>query len=119
MEFYETYFGIHDFTKPGQALNTIALHPKEEYFKNSIYDNRLRKFLELDIASKTGMDFNTFLDLPRYEIENIIRVMTEFQEKVNAIEERNQEQIRRDQERQQKNQERQQKMNSLPKGFED
>lgn len=104
LEFYETFYRIHDFTKPGQALNTIAMHPKEEYFKNSIYDNRLRKFLELDIATKMGMSFHEFLELPRYEIQNIIRVMTEFQEKVNRIEEKNQEQIRREQEKQQREQ---------------
>lgn len=102
MEFYETYYGIHDFTKPGQALTPIAMHPKEEYFKNGIQDNRLRKYLELDVYAKTGLTFDEYLDRPRYEIERLDRVLTEFRIKVNKLEEKTQEDLKRDQERQQK-----------------
>lgn len=102
LEYYETYFGIYDFTKPGSGLASVAMHPKEEYFKNSIYDNRLRKYLELDVAKKLNMSFDEYLNRPRYEIENIDRVLGEFLTKVNKLEEKTQDDLKKEQERDQR-----------------
>lgn len=77
-EYYETYFNIHDFYNPKGKLDHVGFHPKEEYFNNSTYENRLRFFLENDIQKLTGMTFLQYLDLPTSEISQINKVVNQF-----------------------------------------
>lgn len=88
LEFYENYFNIHDFHNPKSQLDAVAFHPKEMYFTNSTYENRLRTYMEKDILKLTGITFDKFLDLPTYEIAQIMKVAEQFNEKKYKIEQK-------------------------------
>lgn len=85
LEIYETIYGIFDHTVPGFPLASSSLHPKENVYENNIYENRLRKYLELKIHERTGLNFIEFLDLPRAEVETILKVTQQFEQKVDNI----------------------------------
>lgn len=65
------------------------------YFKDTHYDNRLRKYLELDILGKTGITFEELLNMTRFEIENIFRVVSSFGQFKSNLEESEQKKLER------------------------
>ena len=77
LQYYETYYRINDFTVPGKPLDAIAVHPKEVYYQNDLYDNRLREFLRYDVHKNTGINFDDFLRRPAHEIESIFLLLQE------------------------------------------
>lgn len=87
LELYYTRYQIHDFTKPGQGMSANKLHPKETYDKNHMLDNYMRRYLELDINAKLGLDFNTFINQPTWKIARTFDIVDDFIGARTAIEE--------------------------------
>lgn len=77
IEYYETVYGVFDFTRTGTGLQSVAVHPSEEYYRNNILENRLRDFKALEINKHYGINFNEYMQLPRHRIETINRIIKE------------------------------------------
>lgn len=72
-----------------------AVQPKEEYYKNTILDNRLRDYLEKGIKDLTGISFIDYMSMPRETITQIGRVVEEFSRMKLRIQENAEEEARR------------------------
>lgn len=77
-ELYETEFGLYDFTQPGTGLSRGALHPKEDYIGDNVFENRVREYLELEVKSTLGLSITEYLSCTRHEINVYKGVLREY-----------------------------------------
>lgn len=64
-------------------MSSVQFNKSEQYIKNYLYDSYLKTFLYLEIGKKLNMSFDEFLARPRYEIESMIRIVKEIDERRN------------------------------------
>lgn len=72
---YESDFGIynHDLSDDTRdPLALIRMHPKEDVFTGSYLAERLKLYHERHVYDVTHMDFERFLNLPRYLVMEIL-----------------------------------------------
>lgn len=87
IELYETKFGVCDHINSINPLSSVQYNKSEEYMKNFIYDGYLSTFIHRDIGRKLNMSFDDFISRPRYEIDAIIRIVQQIDEKKASINE--------------------------------
>lgn len=74
-ELFRTTYGIADHfidTSPMLANKFTEAHKFTDGF---IYEEHLRNFIYKDIGKKLGMSFDDYINRPRYEIQNINKVI--------------------------------------------
>lgn len=72
---YETDFGIynHDLSNDDEnPLALIRMHPKEDAYTGSRLAERLRQYHERHVYEVTHMPFDSFLQLPRHMVMDIL-----------------------------------------------
>lgn len=73
---YETCYGIHDHYGPNQKpLALVTARQKEETFLYSKKAVDYQRFIDLGIASATGMSLNEFFEMTVPEIELIFSLV--------------------------------------------
>ena len=77
IELYETAYGTHDHIANGTLFGSASFHESENYLKDNIYEAYLTTYIYKDVYRKTGLNFDEFLNRPKYEIEAILKVVTE------------------------------------------
>ncbi len=73
-ECYDEYFGIYQNSSQGNSpLALVALHEPEDLALADPFDRQLDRYLAANVLKYTGMDFKTFLQLPHYRAEVVLR----------------------------------------------
>lgn len=88
MELYETKYDICDHVNTNNPLALVQFNPSEEYIKDQYYEKYLSTFIYRGLGKKLNMTFDQFLDRPRYEIESMLRVISEIDKKQPEITEK-------------------------------
>lgn len=89
LERYDTSFGVFNHratveSVPGtvdRPLALVAMHPSEDPITGSLLHERLKVFIELDIAKYVNISFPDFLDQPTYLCDLQIELCNEKQRK--------------------------------------
>lgn len=76
-QLYETQYSIYDHLRTNNPLSSVLFHESENYIKDFLYETYLRTYLYKELHSKLGMSFDEFLDHPRYQIESMIQIVNE------------------------------------------
>lgn len=87
VQFYETYYGIYDHLNKPSPLASVLFHPAEDYLTNSLYDSYIRLHTMKGIYAKTGHTLESMLDMPRYKITHLLKIVDEIDLKKNTEEE--------------------------------
>jgi hypothetical protein len=66
-------------------LSSVLFNDAEKYLDNYLFDNYFNTFMYKEIYARTGLDFDAFLDKPRYEIEKIFRLVDEYNKKKSSV----------------------------------
>jgi hypothetical protein len=85
MELYETHYGIHDHRDSTNPLASVQYNKCENYIDHYLFESYLEVFLYKGVHKYTGLNFDDFLDRPRYEIEKILHVLEGFRKKESSI----------------------------------
>lgn len=85
---YDVSFNIHDHYSPGSTnpLNTVAMHPREEYNKNSGLFRAIERFHRQEIYDRFGLSLEAYLGLPRDVLDMITEVVIEADKRMGDIE---------------------------------
>lgn len=81
VQFYETFYGIHDHGKDTSPFSTIKHHEAEDIFDHSLYDTYARLHMMKNIYSKTGLTLEGMLMLPKHKITHLLKVADEIDSK--------------------------------------
>ena len=87
IELYETTFGICDHTTTSNPLALVQFNPAENYLKDFLWDGYLSTFIMRELGKKLGMSFDDFLNRPKFEIVEMLRVVEEVDKKKNRVNE--------------------------------
>lgn len=85
MELYETAYGIHDHRHATHPLASVRQNNAESFIDHNLYDCYLDAFMLKNIHKLTGLDFDKFLNKPRYEIEKILVAAERFLKKESSV----------------------------------
>jgi hypothetical protein len=66
-------------------LASVQFNESENFLKDSIYEAYLSTFLYREIGKKLNISFDDFLNRPKYEIEMMVRIISEVDDKRNKI----------------------------------
>lgn len=85
---YDVSFNVHDHYSPESSnpLNTVAMHPREEYNKQSGLYRAIARFNEQEVHSRFGLSLEEYLSLPRDVIDMITEVVIEANKQMEQIE---------------------------------
>ena len=65
----------------------MQYNPAENYLRDFLYDGYLTTFLMKELGKKLGMSFDDFLNRPKYEITEMLRIVDEVDKKKNKVSE--------------------------------
>ena len=85
IELYEQEFGICNHLNAANPLSSVQLNNAEDYLKNSLYKLYLEVFLNREIHKKLGINFDDFLNRPKFEIEMIMKTLNSYDSKKNKV----------------------------------
>ena len=68
-------------------LALVQYNPAENYLRDFLYDGYLTTFLMKELGKKLGMSFDDFLNRPKYEITEMLRIVDEVDKKKNKVSE--------------------------------
>lgn len=75
-EVYDITFGVNDHDNDSSPLSLVKMHPTEDVTSRSMLYTRVKRFINLDIHSATGLNLTEFLELPREMVELIFAEIT-------------------------------------------
>ena len=75
MELYETEFGICDHVHTKDPLALVSFQPSEKFHEHSLYRSYLEAYVDGEIHTKLGLNFDEFLNRPKYQIEAMLKVV--------------------------------------------
>ena len=82
---YETCYGIHNHYAAGQKpFDRVKARRKEEVFLYSDKIKDYQRFIDLGMASLTGMGMDAFFKLPYAEVEALFNMARHVAKKENA-----------------------------------
>lgn len=78
---YDVSFDIHDHYAASSTnpLNTVAVHPREDYWELTGLYHTIMRYDQQDIKGRFGLSLTEYLDLPR----DIIQMLTEIGDRAN------------------------------------
>lgn len=65
----------------------VQFNPAENYLKDYLWDGYLSTFIMKELGKKLGMSFDDFLNRPKFEIVEMLRVVDEVDKKKNRVNE--------------------------------
>lgn len=65
----------------------VQFNPAENYLKDYLWDGYLSTFIMKELGKKLGMSFDDFLNRPKFEIIEMLRVVDEVDKKKNRVNE--------------------------------
>lgn len=65
----------------------VQFNPAENYLKDYLWDGYLSTFIMKELGKKLGMSFDDFLNRPKFEIVEMLRVVDEVDKKKNRVSE--------------------------------
>ena len=86
-ELYETHYGIFDHRHSTDPLASVQYNACENYIDHFLYESYLEVFLYKNVYKYTGINFDDFLDRPRFEIEKILYSIEGFRKKESSVNE--------------------------------
>lgn len=63
----------------------VQFNHAENYLKDYLWDGYLSTFIMKELGKKLGMSFDDFLNRPKFEIVEILRVVDEVDKKKNQV----------------------------------
>lgn len=72
---YKEIFGLMDSSGPNyDIMDIVRMQPTENFSEFSLLNDRIEKFMLLDIHALTGLSVDDFLLLPRDKVELVFRI---------------------------------------------
>lgn len=84
---YESKYNICNHFDNKNPLASIGFNESEKYLEDYLYDGWLKTYIYRDLGNILHMSFDDFLNRPRYEMENIVKICNEISEKKNKANE--------------------------------
>lgn len=69
---YEISYGIASLNGPtAHPFAKVAANPTENVLTNNRFEKSLRRYMECDVMSQTGMSFDKAIELPSYQFTQL------------------------------------------------
>jgi hypothetical protein len=85
-QLYEVFYGIHNHIEDKSPFSAIKMHKAENTIDHSLYDLYARLHIVKGIYSKTGLTLEGMLDLPKYKISHLLKIVDEIDKQKMAAE---------------------------------
>lgn len=85
LEIVDTMYGIVNHSKHSGALGLVRYTDVKNYNDHYLEEAYLELYLYKSINKHYGLSFDEFLDRPRYEIDKMVKVVSNFMAKENSV----------------------------------